>query len=475
MSTVLSSKQNSPTVSLAARWRPIVAFVLFCCLAAYGIGTQLPDRYRADARILVDGRNTDRDDAAWEQSIAGQIGLILSNESLKRAADRLNLESRSGFGGSEPGWLDSWKIRFGLLPDPGRMSAEARTLAAIRDRLKVLRTDGRLIAIQFSSEDPDLAAAVPNTLADGFEALRQNDDSLARLPDSRVIKRAAVPAEPYYPSLLWIVGMTFILSLLIACVVVLIAAAIFRYRRAFQPSMQSISSIGMWADTPRNLFSEDDIPEASTVGGIEERSHAAYGAVPLGIDVETAAERLIAGGTARAVFLSPEGDDAAASSVLVAREIADAGLRVLLLDLTASAAASGSMLDRRSHPGITNLLAAEAQFSEVIHADQYSTCHVIPKGTADPARAMRAADSLPIILHSLITAYDIVVVECGPADPSGVHRVVGESTTILVSHIEAGEAVARALKNMAAHGYTDVTLVRPERAMKRWNEGRSVA
>ncbi|MBD0416692.1 hypothetical protein [Oryzicola mucosus] len=475
MSNVLSSHQSLQTVSLAARWRPIAAFVLLSCLAAYGLGTQLPERYRAEARILIDGLDTDRGVAAVEQSIAGQIGLILSDESLKRAADRLDLETRGEFGGGEAGWLDSWKIRFGLVPDPERMSAEARTLAAMRDRLTVRRADGRLIAIEFSAEDPDVAAAVPNALADGFETLRQNDDSVGRLPVSRVISRATAPAEPYYPSLLRIVGMTFILSVLIACVVALIAAAIFRHRRVFQPSMQSISLIGMPADTPRNLFSEADEPQARTVGAIKEKPRSVYGGVPLGIDVETAAERLIAGGTARAVFLSPEGDDAAASSVLVAREIADAGLRVLLLDLTASAAASSPMLDRRSHPGITDLLASEAQFSEVIHADHYSACHVIPKGNADPVRAMRAADRLPIILHSLITAYDIVVVECGPADPSGVHRVVGESTTILVSHIEAGEAVARALKNMAAHGYTDVTLVRPERAMQRWNEGRSVA
>ena len=105
---------------------------------------------------------------------------------------------------------------------------------------------------------------------------------------------------------------------------------------------------------------------------------------------------------------------------MVAREVADAGLRVLLLDLTASGAASRPMLDSASYPGITNLLASEAQFTDVIHADLYSDCHVIPVGTADPARAMRAADRLPIIMESLTTAYDVVVVECGPADAEGI-------------------------------------------------------
>src|SRR5690606_5548312 len=105
-----------------------------------------------------------------------------------------------------------------------------------------------------------------------------------------------------------------------------------------------------------------------------------------------AAEMLINGGASRALFVSPEGDEAAASAVLVAREVADAGLRVLLVDLTSSGAASRPMLEGARAPGITNLLASEAQFADVIHEDHYSDCHVIPAGTANPVRAMRAVD-----------------------------------------------------------------------------------
>ena len=47
------------------------------------------------------------------------------------------------------------------------------------------------------------------------------------------------------------------------------------------------------------------------------------------IDIDKAAEKLISTGAARAIFVSPEGDEAAASAVLVAREVSDAGLRVL--------------------------------------------------------------------------------------------------------------------------------------------------
>ena len=179
------------------------------------------------------------------------------------------------------------------------------------------------------------------------------------------------------------------------------------------------------------------------------------------IDIEKAAERLITSGAARAIFISPEGDEAAASSILVAREVADAGLRVLLLDLTASGAASRPMLDGTSQAGITNLLASEAQFSDVIHADHYSDCHVIPAGTADPVRAMRAADRLPIIMQSLTTAYDLVVVECGPADADGIRRLVGEATEVFVSALEPSDAVADAAVKLIEGGYPDLVLVTP--------------
>ncbi|TIV71482.1 MAG: tyrosine-protein kinase family protein, partial [Mesorhizobium sp.] len=179
------------------------------------------------------------------------------------------------------------------------------------------------------------------------------------------------------------------------------------------------------------------------------------------IDVDKAAEKLIASGAARAIFVSPEGDEAAATAVLVAREVSDAGLRVLLLDLTASGAASRPMLDSGLFPGITNLLASEAQFSDVIHPDLYSDAHVIPVGTADPVRAMRAADRLPIIMQSLTTAYDLVVVECGPADAQGISRLAGDGTEVFLSMLEADDEVTQAAVKLIENGYPDVTLVTP--------------
>jgi exopolysaccharide transport family protein len=179
------------------------------------------------------------------------------------------------------------------------------------------------------------------------------------------------------------------------------------------------------------------------------------------VGIESAAETLIAGGSTRAIFVSPEGDEGAAAAVMVAREVADAGLRVLLIDLTASGAASRPMLDSVSYPGITNLLASEAQFTDAIHTDHYSDCHVMPVGTADPVRAMKAADRLPVIMQSLTSAYDVVVVECGASDAEGIRRLVADGTEIMVSVIEPDDETAATAAALKARGYGRVMLVSP--------------
>ncbi|MER9329223.1 Wzz/FepE/Etk N-terminal domain-containing protein [Mesorhizobium sp. M0488] len=319
--------------------------------------------------------------------------------------------------------------------------------------------------------------------------------------DARVFSRAVVPSEPYFPKILPIVGAAFVASLLLMAVATLLRELF--SGRAMRPAtgarFEPIDEVAMPAAARQEpavadefydrateeartpMIAEPDIaarpqPVAGPPAEPESIDEPAPVAEPepepvavarpprsvLGeIDVENAAEKLIASGASRAIFVSPEGDEAAASAILVAREVSDAGLRVLLLDLTASGAASRPMLDSGLFPGITNLLASQAQFSDVIHADLYSDCHVIPVGTADPVRAMRAADRLPIIMQSLTTAYDLVVVECGPADAQGISRLGGDATEVFLSMLEPDDEVTQAAVKLIESGYPDLTLVTP--------------
>lgn len=318
--------------------------------------------------------------------------------------------------------------------------------------------------------------------------------------DARLFSEARAPTEPYFPKIGPIVGAAFVGSLLIMAMVTLLQELF--SGRAMRPAagahFEHIEQVAMPAVQADRALAEPDPPVARSEPAVAEidgtddsiietkvepepvavaeaaaeKIEPEYSEMAAGdieparsilgeIDIDKAAEKLIATGAARAIFVSPEGDEAAASAVLVARAVSDAGLRVLLLDLTASGAASRPMLDSGLFPGITDLLASQAQFSDVIHPDLYSDCHVIPVGTADPVRAMRAADRLPIIMQSLTTAYDLVVVECGPADAQGISRLVGEGTEVLLSMLEPDDQVTQAAVALIESGYPDLTLVTP--------------
>jgi exopolysaccharide transport family protein len=278
--------------------------------------------------------------------------------------------------------------------------------------------------------------------------------------DARIFSRASVPFEPYFPKIVPIVGAAFIGSLLVMALVTLLRELF--SGRAMRPAatreFEPVESVAMPAPVVAVPVAPAAVVEPAPVAAPVRKAPNDNR-----LSVTVAAERLIASGATRAIFVSPEGDEGAASAVLVAREVADSGLRVLLLDLTSSGAASSPMLDSADLPGITNLLASEAQFADIIHADLYSECHVIPVGTANPARAMRAADRLPIIMDSLTTAYDVVVVECGPANADGIRRLVVDGTLVFVSALELeDQSIDAASANLKAAGYADLMLVKPE-------------
>lgn len=391
------------------------------------------------------------------------------------------------------------KIMKGLMTQAQTAQAREKQLVADVNTLKAASARAGEEQVELDALQRDAAARrqqLESYQANYLAAASRNDRNYLPV-DARVVSLAQVPSEPYFPKILPIVGAAFVGSLLLMAIVTLLKelfsgramrpAAGARFERIEQVAMPVaqqeptaarqeplvVRQEPMAAEIPMAGeieeawdYGAEAEAEPDTVSAAEAAAEYEAAAEPpratLGeVDIDKAAEKLISTGAARAIFVSPEGDEAAASAVLVAREVSDAGLRVLLLDLTASGAASRPMLESGLFPGITNLLASEAQFSDVIHPDLYSDCHVIPVGTADPIRAMRAADRLPIIMQSLTTAYDLVVVECGPADAQGISRLVGEGTEVFLSMLEPDDEVTQAAVSLIESGYPDLTLVTP--------------
>ncbi|MGH6755316.1 MAG: GumC family protein, partial [Bradyrhizobium sp.] len=163
-----------------------VAFVL--SLVAVNMTTP---RYKSEARILIDGRenvflrpNAERSEDRGTldaEAVTSQVQLLLSRDLALEVIKANKLADLPEFDpvlrGVSP--LRTLLALFGLGRDPLKMTPEERVLEAYYDRLTAYAVDkSRVMVIEFLSSDPDLAARVTNSIADGYlvfqQAARQN-------------------------------------------------------------------------------------------------------------------------------------------------------------------------------------------------------------------------------------------------------------------------------------------------------------
>jgi len=159
--------------------------------------------------------------------------------------------------------------------------------------------------------------------------------------------------------------------------------------------------------------------------------------------------------------ISPTGDEGSTASVELVRRISGLGIRAIIIDMTGSALPSRLMGDSINLQGITDILAGKSSIASCIHGDKYSEAHFIPHGTADPARAMRGADRLTMIVGALSEAYEKVLIECGPIDGRSAERLTrNDNAEIVLSMPGASEEkIARILASFEATGRDEVILM----------------
>jgi uncharacterized protein involved in exopolysaccharide biosynthesis/Mrp family chromosome partitioning ATPase len=144
-------------------------------------------RYKSEARILIDGRENvflrpsgerNEERAALDaEAVTSQVQLLLSRDLARDVIKKNRLAELPEFDpvlqGLSP--LRSLLALFGIGRDPFSLTPEERVLDAYFDRLTAYAVDkSRVIVVEFQSRDPDLAARVANSIADGYLVLQQN-------------------------------------------------------------------------------------------------------------------------------------------------------------------------------------------------------------------------------------------------------------------------------------------------------------
>jgi uncharacterized protein involved in exopolysaccharide biosynthesis/Mrp family chromosome partitioning ATPase len=164
----------------------IVPTILAAVLSMTAVNFVTP-RYRSEARILIDGRenvflrpNGERNEertALDAEAVTSQVQLVLSRDLAREIIRKNKLAERPEFDpvlrGVSP--LKSLLALIGIVRDPFSMTPEERVLDAYFERLTAYAVDkSRVIVVEFQSRDPDLAARVANSIADGYLVLQQD-------------------------------------------------------------------------------------------------------------------------------------------------------------------------------------------------------------------------------------------------------------------------------------------------------------
>lgn len=284
--------------------------------------------------------------------------------------------------------------------------------------------------------------------------------------DARIVSRAIQPVDPYFPKVLPIVIVAAFATFIMTSIVIMLAELF---------SGRALRPVGISEEEER----EDGEPQSATTGSVNRVGTPSLLATPA--DDEPVAEQAedekivetnefsiasvsdyLRGSRAPlAIAISPTGDDGSAATVSLVRKLAEDGSRVILVDMTGSGLPTNLMAEDRKMLGITDLLCGDAAFGDTIHGDSRSDAHFIPQGISDPRRAMRGADRLSLLLDALISAYDLVMVECGAADVAGVSRLTqSKDVEIILSMPEIVEQeFVTVMTEFEAAGYERVVLM----------------
>jgi uncharacterized protein involved in exopolysaccharide biosynthesis len=172
--------------ALALKRNWIIFPTLLAALLSIAAVNVITPRYKSEVRLLIDGRdniflrpNGERNDersALDPEAVTSQVQLLLSRDLARDVILKNRLAELPEFDPVLRGFspLRSLLALVGIGRDPVSLTPEERVLDAYYDRFTAYSVDkSRVIVIEFQSRDPDLAASVANSIADGYLVLQQ--------------------------------------------------------------------------------------------------------------------------------------------------------------------------------------------------------------------------------------------------------------------------------------------------------------
>src|SRR4051794_9666520 len=165
----------------------IIVPTVLALVASLAAVNMITPRYKSEARILIDGResvflrpsgerNEERNPLDAE-AVTSQVQLLQSRDLAREIIKKNKLAERPEFDPVLQGFspLKSLLALVGIGRDPFSLTPEERVLEAYYERFTAYAVDkSRVIVVEFQSRDPELTVRVANSIAEGYLVLQQD-------------------------------------------------------------------------------------------------------------------------------------------------------------------------------------------------------------------------------------------------------------------------------------------------------------
>jgi tyrosine-protein kinase Etk/Wzc len=168
------------------RW--IILPTIAAALVAFAVVNVITPRYRSEARVLIENRetsysrpendrNADRDRTLLDaEAVQSQVQIFQSRDLARKVARDLKLAEFKEFNSESAAHqiMTGLTALVGFTREPSRKTVEERVFEHFYERLTVYQVEkSRVVAVDFQSEDPELAAKVANAVGNEYLAMQQ--------------------------------------------------------------------------------------------------------------------------------------------------------------------------------------------------------------------------------------------------------------------------------------------------------------
>jgi exopolysaccharide transport family protein len=272
--------------------------------------------------------------------------------------------------------------------------------------------------------------------------------------DARIISPAVVPTKPYFPKIRLLSSLAFLGAVAIAMGLVGLKESL---DSVFRSSKQVEEMTGVPVlETIPNIHRKDS-KGGKLANFIDNNPLSPFVEALRGLrlslslsDVDSPPKSVLV------TSASPE-EGKSVLAFALARIIAGMPTRTVLVDCDLRRPTLHGFLGVKNTPGIVELLAGEAELSDVLRRDEVSDLHFIPAGKSVPNPGnLLASERMKLLLKALTEKYEMVIIDSPPMLSLNDARILGPSVDCALFVVRWGdvrrETAINAVKKLAESG-----------------------